>query len=157
MMSLHTAEKRFSRTLGKLLQHDHMNACAIVIRYLDVPAPDADFDPNVESSYPGDLTDKTVRIKALVHFVTARTVQRQFAEIQAGDAIITCEGTLYVVDEEGNETGDTVNLSTMQKIRFELNGKSYVQAAVGKDLAAYWSTFIGGQQLSQTFLLRSSN
>jgi hypothetical protein len=155
-MALHKAEKTFSRTFGKLLQRNQMNAAPIVIHYKDVPAPASDFDPNVESSYPA-LEEKTVRIKALVHFVTARTVQRQFAEIQAGDAIVTCEGALYVVDENGNETGDTIDLKTMQKTRFELNAVFYVQAAVGKDLAAYWSTFIGGNMLSQTFLLRRSD
>lgn len=156
MMALHLAEKKFSRTLGKLLQRNQMNAAPIVIHYKDVPAPDSDFDPNVESSYP-TLEEKTVRIKALVHFVTARTVQRQFAEIQAGDAILTCEGVLYEIDEEGNETEKIIDLNAIQKTRFNLNGVFYVQAAVGKDLAAYWSTFIGGNMLSQTFLLRRSD
>lgn len=156
MMALHKAEKKISRTLGSLLQRNEMNAAPVIIHYKDVPAPDSGFDPNVESTYP-TLEEKIVRIKALVHFVTARTVQRQFAEIQAGDAILTCESVLYVVDEDGNETGDTVDLKTMQKTRFELNGGFYVQAAVGKDLAAYWSTFIGGNMLSQTFLLRRSD
>jgi hypothetical protein len=149
-MAVHMLEKRLSRHLGKLIEQRLLNASSIILHYVDKPAPDENFDPNVESTYP-TLPEKTKTVGGLVHFVTARTMQRQFAEIQAGDAIVTFEGTIY--DEDDNP----VDLKQMQKLRFELNGDIYVQAAVGKDLKGYWSTVIGGNPLSQTFLLRLSD
>lgn len=151
-MALHQAEKRFSRTMGKLLQKNQMNTALITVRYLD-KAEGPDFDPNVESSYE-TLTPKSVLIKGFIHFVTARTVLRQFAEIQAGDAILTLEGEVRAVDADGNETGAIVDFNAMQKVTFEVAGVTYVQSSVGKDLAAYWSTVIGNNQLSRTLLLR---
>ena len=146
------AEKRLGRFLGKLIEQRLLNACDIILHYVDAYAPDPNFDPNVESSYPSPApVEKTKTIGGLVHIVSARTVQRQFTEIQAGDAIVTFEGTIYDTD------GNPVDLTTMQKLRFEFGGDIYVQATVGKDLAGYWSLVIGGSLLSQTFLLRKSN
>jgi hypothetical protein len=151
-MAAHLVEKRLSRGLGKIIERGLLNTSPIVLHYLDKPAPAVDYDPNVESSYPDPgPSEKTVTVNGLVHMVSARTVLRQFAEVQAGDAIVTFEGSIY------DTAGNVVDLSTTQKIRFEIFGDIYVQATVGKDLAGYWSTVIGGSLLSRTFLLRRSD
>lgn len=147
MLALHTLETRLKRTVGDLIERRLLNACTIVMRYVDAVATAGGFDRNDESTYPA-REEKTSNLGGFVHFVSARTTARQFTEIQTGDAIVTFEAS---VDFTGKD-----------KIRFELTGptggaaETYVQAAVGKELAQYWDVVLGGYPITQTVLLRKA-
>jgi hypothetical protein len=155
-MIQHLASKRIGRLLGKVVEKGWLNAAPVVIHYVDKVAPAPDFDANVESTYPATV-EKTVRVSGLVHIVSARTVQRQFAEVQAGDAMVTFEKDLRDLDNPNNDT-NIVDLDAMDKVRFELPGGGiYVQAVVGKDLAKLWEIVAGGAPLAKTILLKLSD
>jgi hypothetical protein len=148
-MAAFKLEKRMGRFLGKVIERGLLNAGPLIVHYIERTLP-PEYDPNDEDTYPAE-TEKTVTVTALIHEVSARTTLRQFSEIKAGDLIVTFESE--PTDEEGN----VINFAALEKIRFEWQGKIYVQQAVGKEVAQYWDVNIGGNPITQTLLLRPSN
>jgi hypothetical protein len=149
-MLLHTSETKLKRTLGSLVENQQANSTMITVHYVDkvTPANTPGFDANDEATYPVAPTQKTAQVGALVHYVSARTNLRQFTEIQAGDAIVTFEAAPVDVNNQ------PVDFAQMDEIIFEMDGKRWVQMAVGKGLAQYWDAVLGGYPISQTIVLR---
>src|SRR4051812_45445151 len=112
MLSLHTFGPNFQRRLGQLTQGNLLNAGPGVLRWNAAAAPT---DRNVEADY-AEPDEVETTVQALIHYVSMRTVERGFAEMQAGDAIVTFDSTQDL---------------TQAGLAFVLpDGKTYVQAAV---------------------------
>jgi hypothetical protein len=141
LMSMHTLGHRLQRELDNLIEGRKLNAGDVTLYYTEAVATNPGFDPNVEGTYPS-RPEKQCTFGALVHIVSVRTTQRQFAEIQTGDAIITFR--------------ENVSFEGKENIRFEFGGEKWVQQAVGKDLASYWENYIGGRPIGKTIVLRQT-
>jgi hypothetical protein len=84
----------------------------------------------------------------------ARTVLRQFSEIQAGDLILeTNPNGLVAVLPDRTQSVSLDDLAG-KGVRFEWGGRFYSQAEIGEELAQAWSVIIAGQKLYRTLLLR---
>lgn len=138
-MSMHTLPLVMARHLGGILEKGHLNTADVVLRW-NAAAPPS--DPNLEAQaiapVPLELT-----VKALVHYISVRTALRGLMEYQVGDAIVTFDGDIDLVGKEGLTFGMP-------------DGRQYVQAGVGKDVAEFWDVIVGGTRLSVTVLLRAS-
>lgn len=86
----------------------------------------------------------------------ARTVLRQFAEIQAGDLILETDPSGLVTILPNQTQSGTVALDDLagKGVRFEWGGRLYAQAEIGEELALAWSVIIANQKLYRTLLLR---
>jgi hypothetical protein len=80
----------------------------------------------------------------------ARSVVRQFAEIQAGDLILEVDAAATLTKPDGS----TVALDDLDAPRFQWADNWYVQKEVGEALAASWNAVVAGQKLYRTLLLR---
>ena len=80
----------------------------------------------------------------------ARSVVRQFAEIQAGDLLLDVDAAGLVTCPDGS----TVALDELDAPRFQWAGSWYVQKEVGEGLAASWNAVVAGEKLYRTLLLR---
>ena len=89
-------------------------------------------------------------IRALGFEEPARTVLRQFAEIQAGDLLLTVNAAGQVTRADGV----LVALDALDGPRFTWGGGTYVQKEVGEGLAAAWGALVAGRRLYRTLLLR---
>jgi len=139
MMSLHTLSQRFSRHRDSLLERGRMNVGDIVLHWDAAPAPT---DPNVEASY-ADPQPQSETLRAFIYFVSARSTERQFAEIRAGDAIVSFHPSAELAD------------TARPGLYFVLpDGLTYVQASAGKEVVQFWDVFVGGETLTRTLLLR---
>lgn len=136
-MLLHRLPQIIRRHLGALVQEGLLNTGDIVLRWNASAAP---ADRNLEATYapptPAELT-----VKAFIHWVSVRAVERGFTDFKAGDAIVTFESD--------------VELDNKRDLRFEMpGGEIYVQASAGKSVAQFWDVYIGGEMLTRTLLLR---
>ena len=89
----------------------------------------------------------------------ARTVLRQFQEIQAGDLIVDLPPNPQIVLFLGQAQSGVLPLSGVAPCgpRFQWAGNpgvQYVQANVGEKLGAAWNVAVQGVPLSATILLR---
>lgn len=89
-------------------------------------------------------------IRALGVEEPARSVVRQFAEIQTGDVLLEMDAAGLVAKADGS----TVALDNLDEPRFQWGGNWYVQKEVGAELAATWNAVVAGQKLYRTLLLR---
>lgn len=89
-------------------------------------------------------------IRALGVEEPARSVVRQFAEIQTGDVLLEVDAAGLVTKGDGS----TVALDDLDEPRFQWGGSWYVQKEVGAALAATWNAVVAGQKLYRTLLLR---
>lgn len=94
----------------------------------------------VTGGYTGAGTEKSESLKALVHEVNATTSLRQHAEVEVGDLLV-------------DFLGDT-DWSGRLNLRFEWQGRIYVQKEVGTRLAQAMGTWIRGVNLTKTVLLK---
>ncbi|HEY1171047.1 MAG TPA: hypothetical protein VGH19_06710 [Verrucomicrobiae bacterium] len=90
--------------------------------------------------YTGEGAPKRANVKGLVHFVTARSVLRQFEEIQGGDIILDTWGKLAC---EGH-----------QEIKLTIDGEIWVMKELSNKAAAMWDTLRGDGKGYRTYLLR---
>jgi len=90
--------------------------------------------------YSGTGVKKTAKFKALVHYVTARSVLRQFEEIQAGDIVMDAWGKL---DCEGQA-----------EIKLVIADEVWVMRDLSAKAAAMWDTLRPDGQSYRTYLLR---
>ena len=133
-MSTHRAGKRMRRLVSTLLSKAHMDACDVTMKW-DSAAPES----GDETSYEEPNTLEAC-VRALVHFVDARTVLRQGAEFMAGDVILTLP--------------ESVRLDRAA-LRFVLpNGHTYVQRDTGRDYEQFWDAIFDGRPVGKTLLLR---
>jgi hypothetical protein len=95
-------------------------------------------------------------IRALGMEEPARTVLRQYAEIQAGDVILEVNPHGMVEMLPNQPVSGVVSLDDVsgQGVRFEWGGRLYAQAEIGEDLAQAWSVIIENRKLYRTLLLR---
>ena len=80
----------------------------------------------------------------------ARSVLRQYAEIQAGDVLLEMDAAGLVTRDDG--TG--VALDALETPRFLWAGQWYVQKEVGEGLAVAWNAVVADVRLYRTILLR---
>jgi hypothetical protein len=136
MMSLHTLPSTFARHLGAITEGRLLNAGDVILRWNTAELPS---DPNLEATYAAPVA-ATATIPALIHYVSARAIERNFTEFRAGDAIISFE--------------PSVNLE-LPGLVFELpDGQIYVQASSGKQVVEFWDVVLGGVPMTRTLLLR---
>ncbi len=107
-------------------------------------------DPTTGAIVSGVQTPASGVIRALGVEEPARSVVRQFAEIQAGDLILEVDAAGQVLKPDGS----TVALAALDTPRFLWAGVWYVQKEVGEGLAASWNAVVAGQRLYRTLLLR---
>jgi hypothetical protein len=84
----------------------------------------------------------------------ARSVLRQYLEIQEGDVILDTDpdGLITLLSPLSGST--TLDAVAAKGVRFQWDGKLYVQAKIGEKLAQKWSVMIADQRLYRTLLLR---
>lgn len=139
-MLLHKAPLTYQRKLGSLVQGLRMDAGQITIQWDSSAAP---ANANLEADYAAPTVGSTTA-NALIHYVSATTVQRSMLEFKAGDAIVTF-----------HPTDATQKLDGKTGLRFVLpDGQTYVQAQAGKDIAQFWDVLLAGRKMSVTLLLR---
>lgn len=134
---MHKFPDRFRRDFRETLERGQAETGDVILRWNVADAPE---DRNVEADRPeADYTTETV--SALVHWVSMRAVQAGLTIFKAGDAIVTFDGE--------------VELENKTELSFTLpDGKIYVQAAAGREVAEWWDVFVGGAPLTKTLLLR---
>ena len=95
-------------------------------------------------------------LRALSSEQPARSVVRQFAEIQAGDLLLDLAPDPGVEVLPNPVLSGTVRLDDLAKkgVRFERGGQFYVQKEVGEELARAWTVIVGNQEMMGTVLLR---
>ena len=104
-------------------------------------------DP-VTNLYPVDPQPVRTPVNALLHFIGATSVVRQFNEIQMGDCIA--------------DLSPKVNLRSLDGLCYLLptgqNGElePWSNKPMSSQLAAFWDTQQAGRRLFQTVLLRKS-
>ena len=100
----------------------------------------------VDGTRSGTPEIKTQTVKALLHFVTATTQLRQFAEVQAGDCIMDLSPDILLKGREG--------------LRFIIGasrtcpGEEWSSKPVSEQLAQCWDAMQGNRKIFQTVLLR---
>jgi hypothetical protein len=84
----------------------------------------------------------------------ARSVLRQYLEIQEGDVILDVDpgGLITLLSPLSGTT--TLDAIAANGVRFEWDGKLYAQAKIGEKLAQKWSVIVANQRLYRTLLLR---
>lgn len=136
-MSLHNLPNRFKRDLSNILGNELLNSGEVTVHWDESAAP---ADRNIESTYPTPVPQQQV-LTALIHYVSVRTVVREFGEFQAGDAIVTFDPGF--------------DFAGKKAMWFELpDGKQYVQQMEGKRVMEFWDVVLGGVPATKTLLLR---
>ena len=106
----------------------------------------------VENAYSGVMT-------AIAVEEVPRMVLRQYQEIQAGDLIVECAPdpvvTVYPGQAAYTNSG-TLRLATIagNGVQFLFNGRLYVQAKIGEDLAGLWNLTVQNVPVLGGMLLR---
>ena len=80
----------------------------------------------------------------------ARSVVRQFAEIQAGDLLLEVDAAALVTRPDGS----TVALDTLDGPRFTWGDTVYAQKEAGTGLVTGWNALVANRKLYRTLLLR---
>lgn len=83
----------------------------------------------------------------------ARSVVRQFAEIQQGDLIVDCDPDATIDLFPGQIQSGVQPLDDVEEPRFILSGRVYVQKNVGGKLGQSWDAHFGGVRFDRTLLL----
>jgi hypothetical protein len=136
-LSLHNLANRFKRDLGNILGNELLNSGTVKVHW---DSSDGPTDRNVESTYPDPVAEEQ-DLPALIHYVSVRTVVREFGEFQAGDAIVTFDPGF--------------DFAGKKALWFELpDGKQYVQQMEGKRVMEFWDVVLGGVPATKTLLLR---
>lgn len=91
-------------------------------------------------------------IRALGCEEPARSVLRQFAEVQAGDLMLTVDAAGLVTQDDGS----TVALDDLDTPRFLWADHWYVPKEVGEALASSWNVVVANQRLYRRLLLRKA-
>lgn len=138
MMLAHLAGTCLKRELRTHLDRGTMNAGDVLIAWNAAPPPR---DANMESDYVApDL--RTASLRALIHVVSVKAATSSWTMFQEGDAIVTFDA-------------GHLDLSTKREVTFTLpDGHLYTQRVTDRDPAEFWSTFVGGNTLTKTLLLR---
>lgn len=107
------------------------------------------FVGGTETVYSGTM-------QALAIEEVPRSVLRQYQEIQAGDLIVDCQANPQVCIYPGQPQSGMLSLSGLAQagLQFQFNGRLYVQAQIGEDLADIWALTVEGVQLMGGLLLR---
>jgi hypothetical protein len=103
-----------------------------------------------ESVFSGVMT-------ALAVEEVPRAVLRQYQEIKAGDLIVECQPSPEVAVYPGQTlTSGTMPLSALgtSGLQFQFNGRLYVQATIGDDLAGIWNLTVQNVPMVGGLLLR---
>lgn len=100
-------------------------------------------DPSTGAQVGATATPRHTFIPGLVHFISAATVERRFAEVQVGDCLVDLLPDAPV----DNLTG----------LRFRINGEEWVPKDIPALLARQWDTVVGGVRLTRTLLLRKAS
>lgn len=138
MMLAHLAGPMLQRELRTHLAAGTMNTGDVVIRWNAVAAP---ADANVEADY-GAASYQTATVPALVFFVSAQSALSGWTQYAEGDAIVTFDPA-------------DLELTGKREVTFTLpDGKRYAQKDTDRDPVEFWSTFVGGERLTTTLLLR---
>ena len=99
-------------------------------------------DPVTGARSGGTATTKTTKVKGFIHEVSATSVVRQFAEIEAGDAIVDLAGD--------------VALDGKEALRFTIDGRQFVAKEIPEKLARSWDVIFRGKRLHRSVLLRKA-
>jgi hypothetical protein len=141
--------------------------------------PTTGASPSTDDSEP---VQKSCSVKALFHSAQpTRTEARMYAEIQVGDAILDFLSGLVRVRAVGDtdlevgdvlgqfefnevnrelEDGDTaatasaVELEDLEQLAFVIDGRKWVQAKIGEQLARAWDSIFGQTKFARSILIR---
>jgi len=111
-------------------------------------------DEPTGATISGTRTVLSGTLHGFVQEEPARSVVRQFGEIQTGDLIVDVLPDAEVSLFEGQTQSGTVALTALDEPRFALHGRQYSQAKVGGELDALWDATLGGEKMERTLLLR---
>lgn len=153
----------------------------VTLHWIKWPDGRPDADPVTGSTPSTDDTepvDKSRAIKALVHFIQpSQSGLRMNLEIEVGDVILDGLPKLYQITDAGGTDyevgdvvaenqlkgtacdsgepaqGDEVQLSSLERLRFEIAGKFYGQKKISEKLTQGWDAIVADQKLSSSILL----
>lgn len=100
-------------------------------------------DPVTDGLVGGTAMEESESVMALVYYVPATTVVRQFQEIAAGDVILDFK--------------PEVVLEGRPELWFEFDGAEWEQKEVGDELRKIWDAVAGGGKMMQTVAVRRKN
>lgn len=103
------------------------------------------FDPVTGSCTDGTVAVQEEVIKAFVHVIPVSTVERKFAEVQAGDAIFDIHPDVVLDGREGLEL--IVNVDGVGETHWE-------QKNVGEKLSAIWDALEFDKPTLKTILCK---
>jgi hypothetical protein len=129
-------------------------ATDVVVNWTQVEGGTA--DPITGALVGGVQTPVSGVIRALGAEEPARTVLRQYAEIQAGDVILEVNphGLVELLPDQPLSGLVSLDDISDQGVRFEWGGRQYAQAEIGEALAQAWNVIIANRKLYRTLLLR---
>ena len=100
-------------------------------------------DPGTGATINATATPQSLGpINALVHVEEAKSVLRQFVEIEVGDLIV--------------DFPPAVQIDGLDNLRFVIDGQNYEQKEIGGRLAKAWDTIIAGNRSLRTVLLKKA-
>lgn len=100
-------------------------------------------DPGTGATVGGVATPVTAGpFNGLIHVMEAKSVLRQFVEIEQGDMIVDFD--------------PDVPLDGHDNLRFVIDGQDYEQKELGGRLAQAWDVIIAGQRTLRTVLLKKA-
>ena len=102
----------------------------------------------VTGQYPGAPTPGRVCVPALLHFVSASSQVRQFAEIQTGDCMVDLSPKLDLKGKDG--------LAFLLPSGSDGALEEWSNKPISQELAVFWDTIQSGRKLWQTVLLRKA-
>ncbi|HVM48387.1 MAG TPA: hypothetical protein VMU04_10185 [Candidatus Acidoferrum sp.] len=120
----------------------------VTVRWIDTAG--GTLDVTTGAVVGGVQTPASGVLRALGVEELARSVVRQYAEIQAGDLLLEIDAAALITKDDGS----TVCLDDLDGPSFLWGGQWYQQKEVGEGLAAAWNAVVGNQRLYRTLLLR---
>ena len=110
--------------------------------------PDGAVRDPVTGQFPGTPTPGQAGVPALLHFVSASSTVRQFAEIQTGDCMVDLSPKLDLKGKDG--------LTFWLPSGADGTMEQWSNKPISQELAVFWDTIQCGRKLWQTVLLRKA-
>jgi hypothetical protein len=131
---------------------DTLGSSDVIVYWVE--ATGGELDDVTGATIGGTQTSVSGVLRAFGQEEQARSSLRQYLEIQEGDVILDVDpdGLITLLPPSAGST----NLDAIadKGVRFEWDGKLYVQARVGEKLSQKWSVMVANQRLHRTLLLR---
>lgn len=129
---------RMVQKLAASMAREMAAGTAVILRWVTFDGATT-ADPTTGATF-GTETQQSETVKGFVHFLENTGGVRLFQEMEAEDVIVDLPAATVI---EGRA-----------KLKFEIEGRLYVQKPVGEKVAKHWDAVVGGIRLGRTLLLR---